>query len=690
MSRWPRVLFTMPQQLTARILSDVEGYAFIKRSKFARKTLLYARVHGGVLSVQTTAKSCVQWDASLLRCTVSSSRAKSFNIHLASGSWIYVTLKEQASRAAQWCRVIEIASGRTLETEYALGEKIGEGSFASVHEAVRKKTGGAVAVKTIVKRQFDIQMSRELDREVLACASLQVPGIVSTLAVFHTQQKVHIVMELMRGGTLKERVQSAGGSVTELILGPILFQTLSTLAILHRVGVAHRDVKLENILCETSTLPTNRTALCDLGYVNFLDPGEETMRSLVGTPVYVAPEIAERKPYGVGVDIWAAGVMAFRMISGEYPYDCGEDDEATMDAIVRGNLKFPSDQWQSVSPECISLIRGLLQPKTNLRLSAVGALQHRFFENVKLPGEIETDGGHKRTNTHSKAGGIRAFQDGPRAVAEIEPTSTIGATTLLPMRAKSESQSLKMQPVKRANSARISRGDLVTAAGNRLALRLVQTPSASNSTSADVSVVSRGKIRHKFRVSVAMIAFFVRLGVSAKVRRSPGVTDKKKKDRAADFYQIPASVHPCQLAPLIDDTVITTPTDFGGNAAESLNTGSPAGSEVTTEGTSQSRKSPSSETTIVPALPSLFPDKERDDEASGDLLSKPAGDISIDSPPRTKGIRRLMSLSLSTPRSDGGRSGRSPRPFGGLGRRTRAETPLTPEPKSAPQFATKI
>lgn len=679
----------MPQQLTARILSDVEGYAFIKRSKFARKSLLYARVHGGVLSVQTTAKSCVQWDACLLRCTVSSSRAKSFNIHLASGSWIYVTLREQVSRAAQWCRVIEMASGRTLEAEYTLGEKIGEGSFASVHQALRNRTGGAVAVKTIVKRQFDIQMTRELDREVLACASLQVPGIVSTFAVFHTQQKVHIVMELMRGGTLKERVQSAGGSVTEMILGPILFQTLSTLATLHRVGVAHRDVKLENILCETPKLPTNRTALCDLGYVNFLDPGEETMRSLVGTPVYVAPEIAERKPYGVGVDIWAAGVMAFRMISGVYPYDCGDDDEATMAAIVKGNLKFPSDQWRSVSPECISLIRGLMQPKTNLRLSAVGALQHRFFENVKLPEENETDGDHTRSNTHEKAG-IREFQGGLIEEVETEPTSTIGLTNSLPLSAKYEFLSLDVQPVKRANSAAISRAELVTAAGNRLALRLVEASSASNPTSADVPIVSRRMIRHKLRVSVAMIAFFVRLGVSAKLRRAPGVMDRKKKDRIADFYQIPASVHPCQLVPLVDDTVITTPTDFGDNAADILNTGSPVGSDVSTEGTSSSRKSPPSETTIVPALSSLFPDKERGDEANRDLLSKPAGDIPIESPPRTKGIRRLLSLSLSTPRSGGGRSGRSPRPFGSLGRRTRVETPLTPEPKSAPQFATKI
>lgn len=412
------------QLLTYRVVSDIEGYALLKKKQLGRKMLQYIRIHGSVLSVCANPKSCVTWEVNLFDCGVRLLRKRAFLIQLKTKLSIYVTLASSTpTDAREWVDVLTTSSSRKLENKYTVDAKIGEGAYASVRKAVVTATGDPVAIKTIVKRQFDVTMARELDRELIACCSLNIPGIVNTREIYNTQEKVHIVMELMDGGTLKECVQLAGGTVSEQLAIPIANQVLTTLAYLHRVGATHRDVKLENILCDTKTFPVNRALLCDFGYVNFLEPGSETLRSLVGTPVYVAPEIAERRQYGSGVDVYAVGIMIYRMLFGIYPFDGGDDDEKTMKLIATGQLKFPSPDCDHVSETCKSLIRGLLQRDPRLRLSANGALYHPWF-NTPMCSTTPDSAGHIQNKENTSQLDEPAQKDtehNPDERAEIYP-----------------------------------------------------------------------------------------------------------------------------------------------------------------------------------------------------------------------------------------------------------------------------
>lgn len=388
--------------LTYRVLSDIEGYAYLKKKQLGRRMHQYIRIHGAVFSVYANLKSCVSWEVNLLDSEVRPLRKRSFVIQLKSKLSLYVTLAPNTtSDLQQWVDVLTASSKRKLENTYTLGSKIGDGAYATVYKGVVTATGEFIAIKTILKRQFDVTMARELDRELIACISLDIPGIVRIRDVYNMQDKVHIVMDLLDGGTLKDCVQKAGGTVSELVAVPIANQVLGTLVNLHRLGAVHRDVKLENILCDTMSFPMKHALLCDFGYVNFLDPAAETLRSLVGTPVYVAPEIAERKQYGAAVDVYAVGVMLYRMLFGCYPYDGGDDDEKTMQLIVSAKLQFPSPACHNVSDSCKSLIRGLLRKDPRVRLSANGAMFHPWFSILDRSDSILTKS-LKQTDVNAK------------------------------------------------------------------------------------------------------------------------------------------------------------------------------------------------------------------------------------------------------------------------------------------------
>ncbi|KAL2942631.1 Phosphoenolpyruvate carboxylase kinase 1 [Bienertia sinuspersici] len=133
---------------------------------------------------------------------------------------------------------------------------------------------------------------------------------------------------------------------------------IEALAHCHRNFICHRDVKPDNILFDTR----NRVKLCDFGsaewYGGVLE-GRERMSGIVGTPYYVAPEVLAGREYNEKIDVWSAGVILYIMLGGFPPF-YGETVEDTFAAVLRGNLRFPTKVFRSVSPEAKDLIRKML------------------------------------------------------------------------------------------------------------------------------------------------------------------------------------------------------------------------------------------------------------------------------------------------------------------------------------------
>lgn len=344
-----------------------------------------------MITAHATVKAPIEWDVSVMHATVShGTRRPTVSLVLPGGSALHLLFTER-NHSAEWAAALEKASKRDFNEVYRMEKKIGEGAFASVHRAVHKETGKVYAVKKIKKKQFDMQMARELEREMYAMKATSHPGIIRTHDVFNTQDQVLLVLDLMEGGTLKDNVQAVGGKIPEHFAVDIVRQVLRALQYLHARGIVHRDIKLENILCETKCIPAHNIRVADFGYVNFVnDHTDVCLRSLVGTPVYVAPEIINRKPYGCPVDIYAVGVMLYRMLCGSYPFDAGEDDEETMNLAVEGKLTFEEHAWAETSIMCKNFVRALLQPKPERRLNAKAALHHPWIEGATT-GDVDAE-----------------------------------------------------------------------------------------------------------------------------------------------------------------------------------------------------------------------------------------------------------------------------------------------------------
>lgn len=156
------------------------------------------------------------------------------------------------------------------------------------------------------------------------------------------------------------------------------------------------DPQPENILVKSKSWPLE-VKLADFGLANFIneaDPpspeppgsscdsgassGIRPMATVIGTPGYVAPEVVKRSPYGPPVDMWAAGVVLYILLSGKMPF-YGRTDVECVRRIAAGTYSLPPREWGRISPDAVSLVRALLQLNADRRLTASGALQHRWL-----------------------------------------------------------------------------------------------------------------------------------------------------------------------------------------------------------------------------------------------------------------------------------------------------------------------
>ena len=176
---------------------------------------------------------------------------------------------------------------------------------------------------------------------------------------------------------------SAPGAHAELTLRGA--QLLDGLVYLHSKGIVHRDLKLENLMLSKAGNITQGLKIVDFGLARFGGPFDED--DMCGTPLYVAPEVVGAPgPNGVkgakgvtiAVDMWAAGIILYMLLSGAAPFSHA-DDMQLFSLIRRGNLSFKDPCWTPVSAAGKELIKSLIVVKAAERLSAPDARKHTWF-----------------------------------------------------------------------------------------------------------------------------------------------------------------------------------------------------------------------------------------------------------------------------------------------------------------------
>lgn len=279
-----------------------------------------------------------------------------------------------------WVSALRNASQRKLEDYYEVMDLIGEGGFAKVRLGRCLTSNQNCAIKTMNKAEAHAKV---LGTEVAVIKRVDHPNIVKTFDIFETSEQIHIVMEYMEGGMLYDAIED-GVQFDEVDVIQFTREILDGLHYLHEVGIVHRDIKPENVLCTSKKTPLH-VKIADFGLSSIstvadMKANRMLMSTMIGTPEFVAPEIARQQTYTEKVDMWAMGMLCYNVIARRLPMDESRDMiQQIQDGIT---LSFPEPEWDCYSPLAKSFVRSLLCEDPEKRLSPLGCLTHRWLQTA--------------------------------------------------------------------------------------------------------------------------------------------------------------------------------------------------------------------------------------------------------------------------------------------------------------------
>ncbi|KAK8947466.1 Calcium-dependent protein kinase 8 [Platanthera zijinensis] len=271
------------------------------------------------------------------------------------------------------------SSAAEFLSRYRLGRELGRGEFGVTRLCADVETGAALACKSISKSRLQSTVDiADVRREVEIMRHLRShPNLVRLLEAYEDEDAVHLVMELCEGGELFDRIV-ARGHYTERAAAFVAKTIMEVVQVCHKHGVIHRDLKPENFLFLNESEDSPLKAI-DFGLSVFFEPGER-FSEIVGSPYYMAPEVLKRS-YGPEVDVWSAGVILYILLCGVPPF-WAETDEGIAQAIMKSVVDFNREPWPKVSQTAKDLVKRMLDPNPQARLSAQQVLEHPWLQNA--------------------------------------------------------------------------------------------------------------------------------------------------------------------------------------------------------------------------------------------------------------------------------------------------------------------
>ncbi|KAM9382397.1 ribosomal protein S6 kinase alpha-2 isoform 2-T2 [Phaethornis superciliosus] len=260
---------------------------------------------------------------------------------------------------------------------YEIKEDIGIGSYSVCKRCVHKATETEFAVKIIDKSKRD--PSEEI--EILLRYG-QHPNIITLKDVYDDGKYVYLVMELMRGGELLDRILRQK-CFSEREASAVLCTITRTVDYLHSQGVVHRDLKPSNILYMDESGNPDSIRICDFGFAKQLRAENGLLMTPCYTANFVAPEVLKRQGYDAACDIWSLGILLYTMLAGFTPFANGPDDtpEEILARIGSGKYALTGGNWDSVSDTAKDIVSKMLHVDPHQRLTAVQVLRHPWVVN---------------------------------------------------------------------------------------------------------------------------------------------------------------------------------------------------------------------------------------------------------------------------------------------------------------------
>jgi calcium/calmodulin-dependent protein kinase I len=250
------------------------------------------------------------------------------------------------------------------------------GSFATVCRGTHRSTGRKVAIKCVLRKDLPPSDDAAIYDEVAILASLNHPHIVPIIDFFDEKDCYFIVMELMSGGDLFDRIGEKK-TYSEADARDLIVKMLKAVAYCHIRKIAHCDMKPKNLLLMSDD-NDSFIKLADFGFAARVHE-TKSLTKQCGTPFFVAPEILLRKGYDQQSDMWSVGCIIFLLLSGNLPF-MGRSQKELFRKIVAGKFDFDPKDWTGVSDDAKDLVRRLIVLDPDQRMTASEAVRHRWLK----------------------------------------------------------------------------------------------------------------------------------------------------------------------------------------------------------------------------------------------------------------------------------------------------------------------
>jgi len=255
---------------------------------------------------------------------------------------------------------------------WALDKELGSGHFAKVY-LVKATEGnptaevGTTAACKVIKKPKEAKKRALVTQEFKILKEINNENVVKCYDAFETDDRLYLILELMSGGELFDRIVDQG-HFTEKDAQKVTFKLLAALKYMHDKGIAHLDLKPENMLM-ASKEPNAEVKITDFGLSKFFDEQSSLMKTPCGTPGYIAPEVLHMRGYNEKCDIWSLGVIVYILLCGFPPF-YADNDAQLFEKIKKGQYEFLKPYWDPISAEAKAFVKRMLTVDPAKRPSA--------------------------------------------------------------------------------------------------------------------------------------------------------------------------------------------------------------------------------------------------------------------------------------------------------------------------------
>ncbi|CAD8051442.1 unnamed protein product [Paramecium sonneborni] len=268
---------------------------------------------------------------------------------------------------------------------YVLQDVIGSGQYGKVYRAKNMKNDQIVAIKVVKLEKFrEVPKLHEFTiNEIQTLSKIDNQNIVKFIEMLKTQNNMYLIYDFCNGDTLEALLQKRK-FLTEPETMKIFAQILNAFRSLVRENILHRDLKPSNILFHDQIVK-----VADFGFCKSLLHNNDLTQTMVGSPIYMAPEVLKGCSYNCKADVWSLGVVLYECLFGFCPFEDKSIARLIMQ-IDNKEITFPKHVNQ-LSRKCEELIRSMLQVDPRKRVDWQQLMQITFYEESNVTKQITSN-----------------------------------------------------------------------------------------------------------------------------------------------------------------------------------------------------------------------------------------------------------------------------------------------------------